>query len=202
MMSRFVIETHQLGRDFRHTTAVNKVQLQVESGVIAGIIGPNGAGKTTLLHLVAGLLEPTRGRCSVLGHPARRLPGALASQIICVGDRNEPPGWYSIGELMLLQNDASDRFDMLFARQLLAEREFSETSRWSALSKGHRRWVLATLAIAARPQVLLMDEPADGLDPHARRSLYNHLRDFVNDYNSTVLVCLTFWAIFNESSTT
>ncbi len=87
MMSRFVIETHQLGRDFRHTTAVNKVQLQVESGVIAGIIGPNGAGKTTLLHLVAGLLEPTRGRCSVLGHPARRLPGALASQIICVGDR-------------------------------------------------------------------------------------------------------------------
>jgi ABC-2 type transport system ATP-binding protein len=99
------------------------------------MVGPNGAGKTTLLHLLAGLLDPTRGSYSVLEHPARRLPGSLASQVVCVGDRNEPLGGYSIGDLMLLQKDVSDRFDLLFARQLLAERELSENARWATLSQ-------------------------------------------------------------------
>jgi ABC-2 type transport system ATP-binding protein len=187
-MSDSIVETIRLGRDFGTATAVHSVDLQIHAGTIVGLVGPNGAGKTTLLHLLAGLLEPTQGSCTVLGHPARQLPDSLASQVVCVGDRTEPPGWYSVGDLLSLQGDTSDRFDLLFVRQLLAERELSENTRWSGLSKGQRRWILATLAIAARPRLLLMDEPADGLDPHARRSLYDHLRDLVNNHGSTVLV--------------
>lgn len=187
-MTDFIVETVQLDREFGTTAALKNVDLQINAGTIVGIVGPNGAGKTTLLHLLAGLLEPTHGSCSVLGHIARQLPGSLAPEVVCVGDRNEPPGWYSIGDLLVLQADTSERFDLLFARQLLAERNLAEKARWSGLSKGLRRWVLATLAIAARPRLLLMDEPADGLDPHARLSLYDHLRELVNDHDSTVLV--------------
>lgn len=187
-MSDFVLQARGLGRDFGATAALNDVDLEIGPGLLVGLAGPNGAGKTTLLHLLAGLLEPTRGTCSVLGEPARRLSTVTAAKVVCVGDRNEPPRWYPVGDLLHLQNSASDHFDWQFARSLLAERELSESARWGSLSKGQRRWILATLALAARPRLLLMDEPADGLDPHARLSLYNHLRQFVNDHEATVVV--------------
>jgi len=187
-MNKIVLQTDGLTRWFGSKRAVDDVCLQVEPGTVVGLVGPNGAGKTTFLHLVAGLLEPSAGTAEIDGHDARRLPGPIAAGVICVGDRNEPDSWCRLSDLIGLHRDASSQFDMRLARQLLEERELSERQRWKSLSKGQRRWALCALALASRPRLLLLDEPADGLDPLARRSLYDHIRDYVSTGESTAIV--------------
>jgi ABC-2 type transport system ATP-binding protein len=176
-----------LVRRFGHKAAVDRLDLSIPSGGIVALVGPNGAGKTTFLNLVLGLLEPTEGSVQVLGHSPRPLPAEIAAMVQAVGDRHEPPGSMRLDRLIDLQADAVPQFDRRAALRLLLDRDLTTSARFGTLSKGQRRWVLATLALASRPRVLLLDEPADGLDPAARRDLYDELRRFVNEHGATVV---------------
>ena len=186
MTEPLVIAT-DLTRRFRTFLAVDGVCLDLEPGSIYGLVGPNGAGKTTLLHLIAGLLEPSQGEAKLLGEPSRS-PTRDRSLVAYVSDRAQPHAWCAIADLMDLQKDACSRFETKRFRDLIEERQLDEKATWKSLSKGQRRWVLVSLALASRPKVLLMDEPADGLDLEGKRSLYGHLRDLVTDENATALV--------------
>ena len=91
-------------------------------------------------------------------------------------------------ELLGVQAGVSRRFDKAVAKEFLGRRGLSAGSRYGSLSKGQKKWVRAALVLGQRPRVLLLDEPAEGLDPSARRELYDDLRDYVTEYGATALV--------------
>lgn len=187
-MNGGAIRTEGLTRDYGRFRAVDHLNLTIEPGRVVALLGPNGAGKTTLLRLLLGLLEPTKGRSWLLGGASRALPEAVVSRIGYMGDAEEPPGWAAIGRLIDLQADASREFDRQRMRGFLELRELSPGRTYGSLSKGQRKWVRAGLILAAGTDVLLMDEPAEGLDPSARQDLYDRLREHASQRDATVVV--------------
>jgi len=167
---------------------VDGVSLRVESGNVLALLGPNGAGKTTLLRLLMGLLEPSEGKVMVLGADSRQMPAALESHRIGVGEGLVPPGWATLNNIVGLQEGASPRFRREAIERLCGESELSLRSTFGSLSKGQRAWFLSGLAITSGAKVLLMDEPAEGVDTGNRRKLYDLLRDHVNEQDATAIV--------------
>lgn len=184
----WAIQTDGLGRQFGRRRALDRFTMKVPAGRVVALLGPNGAGKTTLMRLLLGLIEPTEGSARVLGHPVRDLPGDVACRIVGMGEGYEPPRWANLKSMMNLQASASPRFDMGKAAWLLDTHGLDPAQRYTTLSKGQKRWALATLALASGADLLMFDEPADGLDPSARIRLYEHLRDYATQQNATVLV--------------
>jgi ABC-2 type transport system ATP-binding protein len=187
-MSKIAIRTEGLSRDYGSLRALNNANLTVESERVVALLGPNGAGKTTFLNVLMGLLEPTEGKAWVLGADSRDLPKAVARRIGYMGDRDEPPRWATAKHLIGLQAGASGEFARELAERFLAKRGLGVKSAYGALSKGQKKWVRASLVLAGRPDLLLLDEPAEGLDPSARRDLYDQLRDYVTENDATAVV--------------
>ncbi|NLH44430.1 MAG: ABC transporter ATP-binding protein [Planctomycetes bacterium] len=187
-MNDCAIRTEGLTRDYGRFRALDRVNLTIEPGRVVALLGPNGAGKTTLLRLLMGLLEPTEGRSWLLGAASRDLPETVVSRAGYMGDAEEPPGWATIRSLIDLQAGASRDFDWGEISRLLAMRELSSSRTYGSLSKGQKKWVRASLILAAGTDVLLMDEPAEGMDPAARQDLYDRLREHVTQRNATAIV--------------
>ena len=187
-MSDHAVRTIELRRHFGAVRALDGLNLEVPRGTILTLLGPNGAGKTTLLRILMGMIEPTGGQALVLGAPARSQPAGVAGRIAYVGDRCEPPQWATAAMLASLQAGASRAFDKALFGELCKRRDINPKRPYGAMSKGQRRWVLTSLALASRPELVLLDEPADGLDPAARRWLYDELRGQVNESDAAAIV--------------
>ena len=187
-MNQLCVETEGLGRRFGNVRALDDLSLTIPAGCVLALLGPNGAGKTTLLRLLMGHLEPTTGRARVLGADARAMPPEVACRIASMGEGHAPPRWATGRNLFDLQRAAADAFDRAEAEQLCRHRAVPLDAHYSALSKGRRRWLLESLVLASRADLLLLDEPADGLDPSARRDLFDRLRDYVNDTGAGAIV--------------
>ena len=187
-MNDIVVRTRGISRDFGRARAVNDVSLSVERGQILALVGPNGAGKTTLLKLLTGLIAPTQGEATVLGEPCFPPAEPTAGRIACILDTVEPPRHARIRHLLRLRAGAVERFDRQRATALLEQRQLPLGKPWRTLSKGQKRWVLAVLALAGGAELLILDEPADGLDPSARQELYGSIREEVNQRNATVIL--------------
>ena len=187
-MSDHAVRTVELRRHFGPVRALDVLSLEASKGTILTLLGPNGAGKTTLLRILMGLIEPTNGQAFVLGSSARSQPAGVAGRVAYVGDRCEPPDWATPALLEGVQAGASRSFDRALFRECCKRRGLSLKRPYGALSKGQRRWVLTSLALACRPELVLLDEPADGLDPAARKALYDALRDHVNECEATAIV--------------
>jgi ABC-2 type transport system ATP-binding protein len=182
-MSDCAVRVVGLRRDFGTVRALDGLDLEIPAGSIFLLLGPNGAGKTTLLRILMGLIEPTAGSVDLECDDS-----SPHSKIAYVGDRCEPPNWATLAQLEELQAGAAPDFNKMLFRDLCRRRELPLDRTYGALSKGQRRWLLVALALACRPKLILLDEPADGLDPSARRALYDALRDHVNQCNATAIV--------------
>jgi ABC-2 type transport system ATP-binding protein len=187
-MSDSVIQLEALGRQFGSTHALADVSLSVARGTVMALLGPNGSGKTTLLKLVRGLIQPTTGRAMLLGQDSRSLTNVVTSRVACLFEGYVPPRTATVRQLFDLQAGASPKFDRAMAERWCEKRELPLHRRMWSFSKGQQRWVLLGLAFASRAEVLLLDEPADGLDPSARRELYDAIRDHANEHNVTAVV--------------
>jgi ABC-2 type transport system ATP-binding protein len=187
-MSDCAIRTEELTRDYGRKRALDSVDLAVEPGRVVALLGPNGAGKSTLLQLLMGLLEPTVGTACVLGCPSRSMTADVQAQVASMGEGHEPPLWASLAWLADLESGGRVAFDRAYAQALWGKRSLSAKDVYGRLSKGQRRWALAGLALASGAKVLFLDEPAEGMDPAARRSLYDELRVYANDRAATVIV--------------
>ncbi len=187
-MSSIAVETKGLTRVFGRTRAVDGLSLSVERGQILAMVGPNGAGKTTLLRLLLGLIAPTQGNAWVLGRACFPPSEANAGKIACVLDGAEPPGGTRLRQLLDLRSGAVEAWDEERAVELLRQRNLALSSPWRTLSKGQKRWTLAVLALLGGAELLILDEPADGLDPSARQELYGLVRDEVNRHGATVIL--------------
>jgi len=187
-MSEVVIRAQDLGRSFGAVKALDTINLEIEQGSIVSLLGPNGAGKTTFLRLLMGLLEPTSGEAFIFDAQTRSLRDEHSQRIGYMGDMSEPPAWASIEQLIDLKASVTPRFDRQLIQTFLAKHNLKAHSPYGALSKGQKKWIRAGIVLAAQADVILMDEPAEGLDPSARRDLYDYLRDYVTEHNATALV--------------
>jgi ABC-2 type transport system ATP-binding protein len=178
------IETESLGRRYGKQWALFDCSLSIPSGRVVGLVGPNGAGKTTLLHLVVGLLKPTSGTMLVLGDPpALALPriGFLA-QDLPVYPRLTVEQHLRMGDWL------NPSWDHDFALGRLEALGLDPRQRAGTLSGGQRAQISLTMALAKRPDLLVLDEPVASLDPLARREFLQTLMEVVAARGVTVLL--------------
>ncbi len=186
------VETRGLTRRYGKVTAVDAINLQVPAGAIFGLIGPNGAGKTTTLRMLSGLLEPTAGEIIIGGQVANHDWRLLRRQI------GYMPDFFGVYEDMLVWEylDFFGRcYDLPAARRDRAVDELLELvdladkreAYVETLSRGMRQRLCLAHALVHDPQVLLLDEPASGLDPRARVEMRELLRE-LGAMGKTVIV--------------
>jgi len=181
------LEASGLGKRYRRTWALRDCNLTIPRGRIAALVGPNGAGKTTLLHLAVGLLTPTAGAIRVLGQTPARDPGLLA-QIGFVAQDTPLYRDFTAAEHLTLGAKLNPRFDQALARGRLERLAVPLDRRVGTLSGGQRAQVALVLALAKRPELLLLDEPLASLDPLARREFLQALMGAVAEQGVTVVL--------------
>jgi ABC-2 type transport system ATP-binding protein len=182
-----MIEVEHLTKRFRRATAVDDLSFSVPRGRITGFLGPNGAGKTTTLRVLLGLALPTSGRASVAGKRYRELESPLKTVGAVLEASNYHPARTGRNHLRVLAaaaGIANARVD-----QVLAEVELSDAARRrvGGYSLGMRQRLSVAAALLGEPELLVLDEPANGLDPEGIRWLRNFLRSFA-DGGGTVFV--------------
>lgn len=176
-----MIETTELSKHYGSIRAVDGISFRVEPGQVLGFLGPNGAGKSTTMKMIAGFLAPTSGRVRVCGHDveadglaARRVTGYLPEGAPSYGEMTVRGFLEFVADIRGLTGDARKaRLEEAIARVSLGG-VLGQTI--DTLSKGFRRRVGLAQAILHDPQVLILDEPTDGLDPnqkHEVRALIN-----------------------------
>lgn len=172
------------GRDF----AIRDLSMRVPTGAIYGFLGPNGSGKTSTIRCLLGMQPPQGGSIEVLGHviPAKA-PQALA-RIGYVPERLHLYGRLTVEESIRFHATFFPSFDHTEAERLRQRFTLRETQKVSALSKGESGKLMMLLALAQRPDLLVLDEPTDGLDPVIRRDVLAALVEFVEAKQATVLI--------------
>jgi ABC-2 type transport system ATP-binding protein len=176
MTNDTVLTAHSLGKRYGRRWALSECTLSVPAGKIVGLVGPNGAGKTTLLRLAVGLLAPTSGTVSVLGGR----PAASPYQLGRVGFVAQETPTYphlSVAEHLRLGAWLNRRWDRGLAERRIAQLGLDPSQRAARLSGGQRAQLALTLAIAKRPELLVLDEPVASLDPLARREFMHAIAD-------------------------
>jgi ABC-2 type transport system ATP-binding protein len=147
---------------------------------VVGLVGPNGAGKSTLLHLAVGLLAPSAGTIAVLDRP----PAAGAAQLARVGFVAQDTPTYarlSIADHLHFGAQMNPGWDDALAQRRIAALDLDPDQQAGSLSGGQRAQLALTLAVAKRPELLVLDEPVASLDPLARREFLQSLMEFVAD---------------------
>jgi ABC-2 type transport system ATP-binding protein len=181
------IETKELGKRYRRQWALAGCTLSVPAGHVVGLVGPNGAGKTTLLSIATGMLTPSAGTIKVLG--AR--PAAGSAQLARVGYLPQQAPVYarlSVTDHLKLGAHLNPAWDAALARDRIARLDLDPGQRAGTLSGGQRAQLALTLAVAKRPELLVLDEPVASLDPLARREFLRDLMESVADQGLSVVL--------------
>jgi ABC-2 type transport system ATP-binding protein len=181
------VETCGLGKKYRRKWALRDCTVSVPEGRVVGLVGPNGAGKTTLLHLAVGLLAPSAGSVEVLGGR----PGAGAEQLARVGFVAQDTPIYaglSVAQHLAMGAGLNPGWDAGLAAKRIEQLGLDSHQRAGSLSGGQRAQLALTLAIAKRPELLLLDEPVANLDPLARREFLAHLMEVVATQKVSVVL--------------
>ena len=164
-----VIETSGLGKSYGQTSALHDCNLAIPNRHVIALVGPNGAGKTTLLNLTVGLTLPTAGEITVLGgHSAGSL--AALDGIAFVAQNAPLYRNLSAADLIHETRNLNRRFDQRYANQRLDQLAIPLKRKAGTLSGGQQAQLALTLALARRPQLLVLDEPMAALDPIAREA--------------------------------
>ena len=185
----FVVETAGLTKRFGDRTAVANVDLRVPRGAAFGYLGPNGAGKTTLIRMLLGLTQATSGTMRLLGRP---VPEERAAALARVGAIVEEPRFHThlTGRENLnviaaaRERAAHDRIDGALARVGLTQRADERVKRYSL---GMRQRLGVARSLLADPDLLILDEPTNGLDPAGIREFREMIRGFVAEGRTVLL---------------
>jgi ABC-2 type transport system ATP-binding protein len=186
-MVESVIEVRGLTRRFGKKSALHDVSLTIPRGSVFGLVGENGAGKTTLLKHLLGLLRAEIGSVRVFGRDPVADPVGVLGRIGCLSEDRDLPDWMRIDELMRYNQAFYPTWDEDYADELRREFALDSRQRVSTLSRGQRARAGLLMALAHRPDILVLDEPSSGLDPVVRQEILGAIVRTVADEGRTVL---------------
>ncbi len=188
MNAHAVVETNALGKRYGSLWALRDCSLTIPAGSVAALVGPNGAGKTTLLHMLIGLSEPSAGEARVLGWSAREHPHLVLPRVGFVAQDHPLYRGFKLAEMLKLGSKLNPQWDDDLATRRLARLGIPLGQKVGKLSGGQQAQVALTLALAKRPELLVLDEPVAALDPLARREFLQGLMEAVAEDALTVVL--------------
>ena len=186
-MSESVIHVSDLTRRFGAKTALASVSVSIARGVVHGLVGANGAGKTTLIKHILGLLRAHSGWVRVFGLDPVADPVGVLSRIGYLSEENDLPGWMRVDEIMRYSRAFYPAWDDAYAEELRRAFALDPTAKTRNLSRGQRARLGLLIALAYRPELLVLDEPSSGLDPVVRRDILEAIIRTIAHEGRTVL---------------
>jgi ABC-2 type transport system ATP-binding protein len=186
-MAAPIVELQGVTRVFDRKTALSNLSLAVPPGVVFGLIGGNGAGKTTLIRHVLGLLQARTGSVRVFGLDPVQHPVEVLGRVGYLSENRDLPDWMRVGELMRYTQAFFPRWDSAYAEELRRDFDLPLDARIKTLSRGQRARAGLLVAVAHRPDLLILDEPSSGLDPVVRRDILGAIIRTTADEGRTVL---------------
>jgi ABC-2 type transport system ATP-binding protein len=186
-MSKNFVEVEKLSKKYGSTEVLHDINLSIGAGEIVGLIGPNGAGKSTLLKAIMGLIKYS-GKLSIFDKDPLRNRTELLKNMSYIADVASLPGWMKVKDLLGFVEQTHPKFNMLRAKDLLADTPIKLESRIETLSKGMKTRLHLVTILAINTDFLVLDEPTLGLDVLVRRDFQDRL---VKDYytqNRSILI--------------
>ncbi|MCQ2566932.1 MAG: ABC transporter ATP-binding protein [Mogibacterium sp.] len=170
MSERALVECRALTKRYGRKTALDSIDLKLESGKIIGLLGPNGSGKTTLIKLLNGLIQPTSGEMYIDGQK----PGIYTKGLVSyLPDKNYFADWMTVEDLFNIFEDFYSDFNRAKASEMCRALGVNELDKIKTMSKGTREKVQLILVMCREAKLYLLDEPIAGVDPAARDYILN-----------------------------
>jgi ABC-2 type transport system ATP-binding protein len=185
--SETIVEVRNVTRRFGTKIALDDVNFEVPAGSVVGLVGENGAGKTTLIKHILGLLKAQSGSVRVFGRDPVADPVDVLSRIGYLSEEPDMPGWMRISQLLRYIAAFYPSWDYAYAERLRQEFDLDPAAKVKQLSKGQRARAGLLIALAYRPELLVLDEPSSGLDPVVRRDILGAIVRTIADEGRTVL---------------
>jgi ABC-2 type transport system ATP-binding protein len=183
-----VLEFDNIVRSYKkHVPVLTGISMTMSEGEVVALLGRNGAGKTTLIRIAMGVLYPQAGTVRVFGLSPTRFPVEIKRRIGFVAEDQVLPPSATAGELIAFHRRIFPQWDDALQNQLLDRFGISPRSKIRELSKGQARQVALLLAVCHRPEMLILDEPAGGLDPAARREFLETSIQLLNREGAAIL---------------
>ncbi|MBM3933630.1 MAG: ABC transporter ATP-binding protein [SAR202 cluster bacterium] len=183
-----VLRTENLGKKYGSHWALKECTFSLRPGQVTALVGPNGAGKSTMLELAIGLLAPTEGTVQVLGSSPTQEAEQVLPRVGFVAQEHPLYRGFSVEETLKMGKLMKQRWDDEFARRRIEKLGLPMKKRVGRLSGGQQAQVALTLAVAKRPDLLLLDEPIAAFDPLARREFLQALMETVAETGAAVLL--------------
>lgn len=191
-MNQPVVQFDQVTRLYEKGIGVMDLDLRVAAGRSYGLVGPNGAGKTTILRMVVGMLRPQEGAVQVFGRDPFQEPREVKGRIGYVAEDQTLPTSLRPVDLFRFYQSLYPGWDEDYEYELVDRLELPLWRKLSRLSRGQRREVALVCALAHRPPLLVLDEPAGGLDPLTRRAFQESLVDVLARSGTSILISSHF----------
>ena len=183
-----VFECDSLHKSFeRGKDVLQGLSFSIGTGEVVGLLGKNGAGKTTLMRIAMGLLEAGQGGVRLFGLDPRKEPIAVKSRVGYVSEEQILPDFLTVDEVIGLHRTLFPSWDRKLEKEMRLGFSIPGRERIRTLSKGQARQVALLCALAHRPELLLLDEPAGGLDPAARREFLETAIRLLGETETTIL---------------
>ena len=182
----FAIETRELTKRFGKKLAVDHLNLQVPQGSVFAFLGRNGAGKTTTIRMMLNLLDRTSGEAYVLGLNPARKDTEIKRRVGYVAEAQRMYDWMTVSQLVWFCSGFYPTWDHAYAAELMKEMDLPPKEKLSNLSRGTQAKIALLLAMAHRPELLILDEPTAGLDVVVRRDFLEGVIDLIQQEGRTV----------------
>ncbi len=182
-----MIQIENLTKRFDDHTALSHVNLTVEPGSVYGLVGPNGSGKTTLIKCLCGVYLTDGGSITVDGAPVYNNP-ALKERIAYIPDDLFFPATFTPRDMATFYSSLYPSFSWERYRELGQLFQLDEKKRIARFSKGMQKQVAFWVSMSCRPEVIILDEPVDGLDPVMRKKVWGVILQEVEERQVTVLI--------------
>ncbi len=187
LVTESAIHVVDLTRRYDGKTVLGSVSLALACGAVYGLVGANGAGKTTLIKHILGLLRAEQGTVRVFGLDPVADPAGVLSRIGYLSEENDLPGWMRVDELIRYSRAFYPAWDDAYAEELRQTFALDNAAKVKELSKGQKARMGLLVALAYRPELLVLDEPSSGLDPIVRRDILGAVMRTIADQGRTVL---------------
>ncbi len=186
MNSGIVMETTGLTRYFGKRKVVDQLTMAVPRGSVFAFLGRNGSGKTTTIRMLLGLSEPTRGSSAVLGQDSRHLTPDTIARIGYMSESHTLYEWMTVRQLGAYQARFYPRWNAKVFDAIVGHFHLGLDAKAGNLSRGERAGLSLAITLAPEPELLILDDPAIGLDPVARRSLLESMIYITRDSGRTI----------------